>query len=119
VEGFLGILMQTSLVALLRSYQAEVVGALRAIKVSKERHWNNLWLETYSLLLVAAFKKDIMIPCTLKKRWNNALLVTRYMNFMVTHTYREGNHLAILGLTLTDIQNLIRAAFINKRPNTS
>lgn len=89
-------------------FHAEVVGALRAIEIAKERHWNNLWIEIDSQLLVSTFKKDYMSPCSLRNIWSNALIVTKNMNFMVTHIYRKDNQcandLTNFGLTLSDFR---------------
>jgi ribonuclease HI len=79
------------------SFFAELCGALRAIEIAFDRNWLNLWLESDSSLVVAAFKnpnKPIAWP--LRNRWNNVLLKTSQMNFIVTHVYREGNKVADL-----------------------
>jgi ribonuclease HI len=79
------------------SFFAELCGALRAIEIALDRNWLNLWLESDSSLVVAAFKnpnKPIAWP--LRNRWNNVLLKISQMNFIVTHVYREGNKVADL-----------------------
>jgi ribonuclease HI len=79
------------------SYFAELSGALRAIEIAFERNWLNLWLESDSTLVVSAFtnpKKSVAWP--LRNRWKNALFMISQMNFIVTHTYREGNIVADL-----------------------
>jgi ribonuclease HI len=37
-------------------YVAEICGAMRAIKISYQKNWKHLWLESDSALVVAAFK---------------------------------------------------------------
>ncbi|KAK2364401.1 hypothetical protein QL285_089276 [Trifolium repens] len=79
------------------SYFAELSGALRAIEIAFERNWLNLWLESDSTLVVSAFtnpKKSVAWP--LRNRWKNVLFMISQMNFIVTHTYREGNMVADL-----------------------
>jgi ribonuclease HI len=77
------------------SYHAELQGALRAIEVAHQMNWNKLWLETDSNLVVLAFTKpDIHVPWFLRNRWHNALILTRQMDFLVSHICREGNQVA-------------------------
>ncbi|GAU36565.1 hypothetical protein TSUD_277710 [Trifolium subterraneum] len=35
---------------------AELCGAMRAIEIAHQMHWNNLWMETDSAIVVSAFK---------------------------------------------------------------
>lgn len=79
-------------------------GALRAIEVAAENHWTNLWLETNSMLVVHAFKNSSLVPWQFSNRWNNVQVTLTGLNCIVTHIFREGNHvadsLANFGLTL-------------------
>ena len=83
---------------------AELSGAMRAIEIAASRNWTHLWLELDSSLVVNAFKSNSMVPWHLRNRWYNCLCLTRNMNFMVSHIFREGNpcadSLANVGLTL-------------------
>jgi hypothetical protein len=80
---------------------------LRAIEIANQRRWLNPWIETDSALVVMAFKNVTLIPCNLRKRWNNCRLLLNGMNFIVSHIYREGNHcadrLAALGLNIPNL----------------
>jgi ribonuclease HI len=90
------------------SFFAEICGAMRAIEVAFHHNWHNLWLETDSSLVVAAFSNPAtLISWRIRNRWRNILSMIKQMNFMVTHIYREGNQVADLlanhGLSLTSI----------------
>jgi hypothetical protein len=62
--------------------------------------WNNLWLETDFAFIVLAFK----LPWCLSNWWFNCICLTRSMNFIVFHIFRERNSytdgLANVGLSL-------------------
>jgi len=70
------------------------------------------------MLLLLAFKNHLMIPWALRNRWLNCIEITKGMNFIVSHIYREGNNcadsLANLGLGFDgflwwqDAPNIIR-----------
>jgi ribonuclease HI len=79
------------------SFVAEISGAMRAIEIAFQHQWNNLWLETDSSLVVAAFNNPHnLVVWNLRNRWKNTLTMVSQMNFMVTHIYREGNQVADL-----------------------
>jgi ribonuclease HI len=89
------------------AFFAELCGALTAIELAFENNWFNLWLESDSTLVVAAFKnpkKPVAWP--LRNRWRNAIFMMTQMNCIITHTYREGNKVADLianfGLTTNE-----------------
>jgi ribonuclease HI len=91
------------------SYLAELQGALRAIEVAHQMNWKNLWIETDSVLVVLAFKNpNLHVAWSLRNRWNNALVLLRQMNLIVSHIFREGNQvadcLANYGLSLSSIK---------------
>jgi hypothetical protein len=44
------------------AFFAEILGAIRAIEISYQNHWFNLWLETDSELVVKAFNNHALIP---------------------------------------------------------
>jgi hypothetical protein len=86
---------------------AENIGNKLAYEIAYENHWLNIWLETDSVLVVKAFSNLSLIPWSLRNRWMNCILMTRSMNFFVSHVYREGNVcvdvLANLGLGLLEL----------------
>jgi ribonuclease HI len=79
------------------SYFAELSGVIKAIEIAFDNQWNNLWLETDSMLVINAFKNhDNIVAWPLRNRWKNALTKYRQMNFLVTHVFREGYKVADL-----------------------
>jgi ribonuclease HI len=79
------------------SFFAELSGALKAIDIAYDRNWLNLWLESDSSQVVAAFKNPKNpVAWPLRNRWRNAIFKMSQMNCIVTHTYREGNKVADL-----------------------
>jgi hypothetical protein len=46
------------------------------------------------MLVTLAFKSQLCIPWKFRNRWNNCLFLARNMYFVVSHIYREGNHVA-------------------------
>jgi ribonuclease HI len=57
------------------AFVAELSAAMRAIEIAHHRGWNNLWIETDSSLVVLAAKNITLIPCDLRNRWKNCLLI--------------------------------------------
>ncbi|KAK2416759.1 hypothetical protein QL285_039126 [Trifolium repens] len=76
------------------SFITELCGVMRAIEVAIEHDWLNLWIETDSRLAVLAFSSNASVPCAVRNRWQNCKILTRRMNFIITHIYREGNDIA-------------------------
>jgi ribonuclease HI len=76
------------------SYHAELCGLMRAVEIAKDMNWSNIWFESDSTLVVLATKKPDKVPWEIRNRWNNAMTMIRSMNYIVTHIYREGNHVA-------------------------
>ncbi|PNY15736.1 ribonuclease H [Trifolium pratense] len=64
----------------------ELYGAMNAIEIAASKNWRNLWLETDSILVVMAFKSPQLVPWFLSNRWNNCILSTLSMNFIVSLT---------------------------------
>ncbi|GAU36890.1 hypothetical protein TSUD_220590 [Trifolium subterraneum] len=89
------------------AFIAELWGAMTAIDIAASKNWSNLWLETDSNLVVMAFKSPVLVPWTLSNRWHNCICLTKSMNFMVSHVFREGNFcadsLANVGRTLNSL----------------
>ena len=85
----------------------ELSGAMHAIEITSRKNWRNLWLETDSMLVVAAFQSITTVSWPLKNRWKNCINLTMNMNFGVSHIYREGNgctgRLANIELTVTSL----------------
>jgi ribonuclease HI len=77
------------------SYVAELCGAMRAIEIAHQKHWQHLWLETDSKLVVEAFKNpNKPVAWQLSNRWKNTMFMFKQLNCVVTHIYREGNQAA-------------------------
>jgi ribonuclease HI len=98
------------------AYIVELSGAIKATEIAYQIQWNNLWIESDSSCVVAAFQdRNNPVAWCLRNRWKNALFMTSQMNFMVSHIYREGNQVADLlanhGLSLSSI------AFWNNLPS--
>lgn len=64
---------------------------MRAIELTAQYQWSNLWLEYDSALVANTFTNHYLIPWKLRNRWENCLNLTSNMNLLVTHVYREGN----------------------------
>jgi len=106
---------------------AELVATMTAIEIAYNNCYVNLWLETDSQLVILAFKSSSVVPWILRNRWHNCLFRLRYMRFIVSHIYREGNacadSLANLGLSLNtnvvfwsdDIHDFIRGEYTRNR----
>jgi hypothetical protein len=50
------------------SLVAELQGAMIAIEIAAQKGWNNLWLETDSVLVTLAFKSSKIVPWQLRNR---------------------------------------------------
>lgn len=61
------------------SYLAELCGAMIAIKIASENNWRNLLLETYSSLVVNAFKSLAHLHWQVINRWFNVGILLRNM----------------------------------------
>jgi len=84
--------MQIFFYALLSdAFHTELLGAMRAIELANQFLWNNLWLECDSALVINAIKNLSIVPWRLRNIWENCLHITRSMNFLATHVFREGN----------------------------
>jgi len=73
------------------AFFAELSGAMRAIELAKQYNWFDLWLETDSELVVKAFSNHKLVPCNLRNKWRNCILILSSVNFVVSHVYREEN----------------------------
>jgi len=79
---------------------------MQAIEIVHRNGWHNICLESDSML-VLAFKSVFLVPWTISNRWDNCLALTRQMNFLVTHIFREDNcctdRLANIGMSCNSI----------------
>jgi ribonuclease HI len=74
------------------SYVAELCGAMRALEIAFQKHWQHLWIETDSMLVVEAFKNpNKPVAWQLSNRWKNAMFMFKQLNCVVSHIYREAN----------------------------
>lgn len=73
------------------AFYAELMGAMLAIEFARLKGWSKLWLECDSKLVVSAFTNPSSVLWRLQNRWNNCLLITANMQFLVSHIFREGN----------------------------
>lgn len=82
----------------------EFGAALFSLEKANERHWNHIWIESDSSLVVQDFSNHCLVPWRLKVIWMNCIPFTQNIDFMVSHIYREGSacadNLANSGLTL-------------------
>ena len=86
---------------------AESLRAMNAIEIAYNKGWTNLWLETDSTLVMLAFKSSSFVPWNIRNRWKNCIDLTKQMNFIVSHIFREGNccadSLANIGLSINSL----------------
>lgn len=76
------------------AFQAELIGAMRAIETAHHNGWSNLWLELDSAMVVHALNSNSRVPCRLRNRWLNCRILLQSMNYYVSHVFREGNQYA-------------------------
>jgi len=57
-------------------------------------------------MVIRAFKNHSLVPWQIRNRWMNCMLLTRNMDFLATHIFREGNVCADqLAFTGHNLQN--------------
>lgn len=97
------------------SYQAELCAFMRAVELSHQNQWQNVWIETDSSLVVQAYRSSNQVPWQLRNRWNNVKTLIQRFNCIVSHVFREGNQvadsLANHGLSLNGISVWNEAPF--------
>jgi len=76
------------------AYHVELSVVMRAIENADQRRWGNVWIKSYSSLVVMEFNNNYMIPSNLRNRWKNCKKFLYQMNFVVSRIYREGNRCA-------------------------
>lgn len=62
------------------TFTEELTTAMMDIEIAKDKNWNHLWLESDSKLVVLAFKKNYMVPWSLRNKWENILHHTRFIH---------------------------------------
>ena len=71
------------------------MGFILTIKATFKYNWKNIWAKTDSALLVWLFKNKIeSLLWKIKNRWIRPLNMTKQLNVIVSHIYREGNCVA-------------------------
>ncbi|AES63561.1 hypothetical protein MTR_2g010070 [Medicago truncatula] len=66
--------------------------AMQATELANSKNWRNLWLETYFMLVLLAFKSVNLMHWTIRIKWENCIESTKAMDFLVTHIiYRKDN----------------------------
>jgi len=71
------------------AYQSKLVSAMTAMKQAYHINLLNLWMETYSNLVVLAFSPSSLVSWRLRNRWSNCLTLIRDMNFFISYLYRR------------------------------
>ncbi|KAL5163978.1 hypothetical protein HKD37_18G049391 [Glycine soja] len=70
---------------------AVISGAMLSNEIVHQKGGHNLWRERDSSLVVQSFKNSDLVPWKLKNRWSNCINLTKTMNFLVGHIFREDN----------------------------
>lgn len=73
---------------------AELEGVILAIELALKKHWNKVWTERNSLIMVKAFSNSNTVFWTIKSRWMNCLYRIMSLDFMISHIFRECNNYA-------------------------
>lgn len=59
------------------------------------------------MFVISTFSSPKIVPCKQKNRWLNTIALTKKMDFIFSHVYREGNtcadKLANLGLSISGL----------------
>ena len=77
------------------AFEAEIMGFILAVEIAHKFNWQNLWVETDSMLVCWLFRTDSShVPWKIRNRWIRAVHRARLLNVRVSHIYREGNCVA-------------------------
>jgi ribonuclease HI len=76
------------------TFMAELCASMFAIEKAAEKNWQQIWIETDSVLVTKAFIDSSLVPWCLRNRWENCLLAARRLSLSCTHIHREGNQVA-------------------------
>ncbi|XP_024630743.1 uncharacterized protein [Medicago truncatula] len=74
--------------------EAEFSACLLAIETAMEMQLNQICLETDSIRVVNAFRKNTGIPWQMRVRWHNCLKFCNNIDCSCVHVLREGNQVA-------------------------
>jgi len=74
--------------------EAEFSAVMYAIEKAAEMRWNNIWIETDSLVVIKAFKSDLLVPWRMQNRWYNCKKLISHSRCKCSHIRREGNRVA-------------------------
>jgi ribonuclease HI len=64
---------------------AELVAAMREIKIEKHENWNFVWIECDSRLVVEAFSNVLLVSWRIHNPWANCLHFFSNMHFHISH----------------------------------
>ena len=77
------------------AFEAELVGVMMAVDIAFSKGWHSLWIESDSIYVVSLLRsRSMIVPWNHRNRWLYTLHLIRQMNIVVTHIFREGNHVA-------------------------
>ncbi|PNX89980.1 ribonuclease H, partial [Trifolium pratense] len=88
------IISSGALAGMIYAHMVELCGAMRPIEIGHSKNWKNLWIESNSTFVVKTFSSSALVPWVLCIRCLNCMKLTRKMNFVVSHVFREGNQCA-------------------------
>lgn len=72
-------------------WDAECFAAILAMELALDKHWNQVWIECDSTLVVNAFANPDLVPWCLCRRWKNCLYTCKDIVFLFSHIFRERN----------------------------
>ena len=89
--------------------EAEMVALFMAVRLVTHKGWHNVWFEGDSKLVVnSILARTNSLSWRWRARWRDIIALFSTNNWIITHTYREGNCLA------DGLANLgVDAAYIN------
>jgi len=81
--GFVSIILQ-----LQSAFESELMGAIHAIKITMQKRWRALWIETDFLLIMKSYYDSSLVPWKLSNRWLNILESIKSKRFGFSHISR-------------------------------
>ncbi|KAL5717080.1 hypothetical protein ACHQM5_010153 [Ranunculus cassubicifolius] len=78
-------------IGIMRNYWAECLAILTAAEFAVLKEWKNIWLESDSSVVVAAFNSG-KVPCQFKNRWLRCKAALE--NISISQIWREANLVA-------------------------
>ncbi|CAL0327859.1 unnamed protein product [Lupinus luteus] len=76
------------------SLHVELLTAIIAVQIAKNKGWTHLWLETDSTTVLQIFTNNLQLPWRLRNIWYQCNETLRILNFRISHIFREGNYCA-------------------------